>query len=350
MTTVENNTHEDLVVDSQKTNVEVKKLKKLTGVIGLIMVIIVLLPKVIAPIYSNFMVTYVLPLNLGTKLGLDFLNDPIFWNELIGIIIIIAIHIVPLIFVFKTFKYSFKDMFGNPNMKPLKIVQTVLIAEGMALLVVTPISSFISNTISSLGTTPEITHIATQPKETVMAQIMAVIAAVIVAPIIEEIFYRGFILRSLMPYGKWFSIVTSALIFGLIHGNFEQMPNAILIGLLFGYIAVKTNSIIVTIMIHVLHNGLIQLGGYAAKYHIEFASTLRTVISIVAMIFFIIKLISVIHSFIKTKKEKTHKTKNHSDNKALVVQKPYAVFFTSPTIIIFLITITYFLIKTIKIG
>ena len=58
----------------------------------------------------------------------------------------------------------------------------------------------------------------------------------IFAPITEEIFFRGYILRSLRPYGKRFAIFTSAFLFGLFHGNLLQTPYAFLIGLVLGYV------------------------------------------------------------------------------------------------------------------
>ena len=46
------------------------------------------------------------------------------------------------------------------------------------------------------------------------------------APISEELIFRGFVLRSLRPYGKRFAILGSAFLFGLFHGNLLQTPYA----------------------------------------------------------------------------------------------------------------------------
>lgn len=51
------------------------------------------------------------------------------------------------------------------------------------------------------------------------------------APISEELIFRGFVLRSLRPYGKRFAILGSAFLFGLFHGNLLQTPYAFLVGL-----------------------------------------------------------------------------------------------------------------------
>lgn len=61
------------------------------------------------------------------------------------------------------------------------------------------------------------------------------------APIVEELMFRGLVMRSLRPMGKRFSIVVSALMFGLFHGNIVQAPFATLVGLVLGYVATEYN-------------------------------------------------------------------------------------------------------------
>ncbi len=66
--------------------------------------------------------------------------------------------------------------------------------------------------------------------------------AAILAPISEEILFRGYILRTLRPYGKRFAILGSAFLFGLFHGNLLQTPYAFLMGLVLGYVAVEYSA------------------------------------------------------------------------------------------------------------
>ena len=55
----------------------------------------------------------------------------------------------------------------------------------------------------------------------------------LLAPFVEELVFRGAILRSLLEWTKrqWVAIAISALLFALIHGNPAQMPHAFIIGL-----------------------------------------------------------------------------------------------------------------------
>ncbi len=77
--------------------------------------------------------------------------------------------------------------------------------------------------------------------------------ASILAPISEEILFRGYILRSLRPFGKRFAIFGSALLFGLFHGNLLQTPYALIVGLVLGYVTVEY-SIWWAIFIHGFNN------------------------------------------------------------------------------------------------
>ncbi len=83
-----------------------------------------------------------------------------------------------------------------------------------------------------------------------------VVGAVIMAPIVEELLYRGLLLRSLMRrVSPPVAVFVSAVIFGLVHlvgdpGVFELMPALSGLGIVLGVVAVRTNSLSLPILIH----------------------------------------------------------------------------------------------------
>ena len=77
---------------------------------------------------------------------------------------------------------------------------------------------------------------------------------VIMAPIFEEIIFRKLLIDRTIKYGKGVSILLSALIFGLFHGNLNQFFYAFLIGGFFAYVYIKTGKIIYTILLHLTVN------------------------------------------------------------------------------------------------
>lgn len=85
-----------------------------------------------------------------------------------------------------------------------------------------------------------------------------IIYSCILGPIIEEFIYRGVILRSLEKYGKRVAILFSAILFGLMHGNFFQVFMAIGLGIILGYLAMEY-SIKLTILLHIINNIFVQI-------------------------------------------------------------------------------------------
>lgn len=78
---------------------------------------------------------------------------------------------------------------------------------------------------------------------------------VVAAPVLEEILFRGIILDGyLKNYNPINSILISALLFGLIHGNLAQGIGAFALGALFGWIYWKTKSISACIILHAINN------------------------------------------------------------------------------------------------
>lgn len=76
----------------------------------------------------------------------------------------------------------------------------------------------------------------------------------ILAPIMEEIFYRKMFIDRLRSFGGLPAVLISGVVFGLIHGNFNQFFYAAFIGILFGYIYVYTGRIRYTIALHMVFN------------------------------------------------------------------------------------------------
>ena len=75
----------------------------------------------------------------------------------------------------------------------------------------------------------------------------------LIAPVVEEIVFRGLVLRGLERYGRWFAIVASSVLFGLFHGNPAQSPYAFAVGLVMGYVAMEYN-LLWSMVMHMINN------------------------------------------------------------------------------------------------
>lgn len=72
-------------------------------------------------------------------------------------------------------------------------------------------------------------------------------------PLIEEIVFRGLVLRRFNRINSTLAIIGSAYLFGLYHVNFIQSPFAFLIGLILGYTAL-TYGIGWSLVLHIFNN------------------------------------------------------------------------------------------------
>ncbi|MDR1183930.1 MAG: CPBP family intramembrane metalloprotease [Coriobacteriales bacterium] len=96
------------------------------------------------------------------------------------------------------------------------------------------------------------------PDLTPYLSIGGILYAVIFGPIIEEIVFRGAILRSLQPYGTNFALVLSSLLFGMYHLFLFQATYAFFMGLVLAYCTLRF-SIKWSMLIHILNNGVSML-------------------------------------------------------------------------------------------
>ncbi len=94
----------------------------------------------------------------------------------------------------------------------------------------------------------------------VMREPWGYVAIGLLAPVAEETVFRGAILRSLLGvFSKkwhWIPILISALLFGLVHGNFAQGAYATVIGLLLGWMYYRTGSILPGLILHWVNNSV----------------------------------------------------------------------------------------------
>lgn len=78
--------------------------------------------------------------------------------------------------------------------------------------------------------------------------------AVLIAPFVEELVFRGFVLKNFSRYNVYTGIVMSGLLFGLMHGNFYQFIFTAPFGIALAYMTVKSNSIVPAMFTHFLAN------------------------------------------------------------------------------------------------
>ena len=100
--------------------------------------------------------------------------------------------------------------------------------------------------------------------EGIFGFLLTVIATAVVPALMEELGCRGIMFGiAEKKGGTTFALLVSSAIFGLIHGNFMQIPFAFLVGLVLGIIRIKTGSLWVAILVHAVNNFVSVLMDYA---------------------------------------------------------------------------------------
>ena len=115
-------------------------------------------------------------------------------------------------------------------------------------------TNFVTDLLASNNLKSGTPEVLFEFEPTVLGIIFYFFSSAVVPALGEEFMCRGVILGVLRPFGARFSIVVSALIFGLMHGNIEQFILTFLMGLYFGFLTVKTESILPAIILHFLNN------------------------------------------------------------------------------------------------
>lgn len=103
---------------------------------------------------------------------------------------------------------------------------------------------------------PELPNFVEEQFEMIMQNRWGYFVVGLFAPLVEEMVFRGAILRSLLQWNRnpWVGIVISAVLFSVIHMNPAQMPHAFVIGLLLGWMYYRTDSIVPGVVYHWINN------------------------------------------------------------------------------------------------
>lgn len=98
--------------------------------------------------------------------------------------------------------------------------------------------------------------------ETVLGTVIMNLYTCVIAPITEEIFFRGMLLKVFSKANQRFAIFSTAIFFGLAHGNIPQFLLAFLLGIFLAHITMKHSSIIPSIIVHIFINTFSTVFGF----------------------------------------------------------------------------------------
>lgn len=206
------------------------------------------------------------------------------------------------------------------------LIVTALIGTFMQSTIVNPVQELINNT-----------HI-----------LFNILVISIIGPIFEEVIFRKMLIDRTIKYGARVSIILSAVLFALFHGNLNQFFYAFLMGAFFAYVYVKTGKITYSIMLHFIINlfgSVVSLIVGSAIINMESAIMLGDVLIII--LYFLILLVSFAVGLYKL--FNYNKSKFNGEKTEIQLEKPFQTMFLNVGMILFIAFYIYEIISQLGI-
>ncbi len=171
----------------------------------------------------------------------------------------------------------------------------------------------------------------------------------LIAPIFEELIFRKLLIDRTIKYGGTISILLSALLFALFHGNLSQFFYAFLLGGFFATVYIKTGEIKYTIGLHMIINfigSVVSL--FVTRPLLELASggTLPLTTTIAVVLYILITFGLTITGLIYSIKY-FNKTKFDGSEKKIILKNPVSTVLLNPGIILFILYMSHSIYTTI---
>jgi membrane protease YdiL (CAAX protease family) len=87
--------------------------------------------------------------------------------------------------------------------------------------------------------------------------LMSVFVMAVLPAVIEELLFRGVILKSLKQYGTVMAVLLSSAMFAAFHLNPAQTVYQFILGIMFAAIALRTGNLVLCMLLHFINNFLI---------------------------------------------------------------------------------------------
>lgn len=230
---------------SYEEYLEQEKFKKISRTVGYCFLI-----SYAVILVFNFVFSFFISLFRGNSF-VTYLDDPAV-NQVIGIIFSLFVYIPPFVLIAKGFKFKISDIALLKS--PEKGNRLTLFLIGISFCSFANIAvNYAASIFASMGIEYNV-DFGENPKG-IFGFLLTMIATMAVPALIEEFAVRGIALGILRKFGDSFAIITSSILFALMHRNFQQIPFAFLVGLVLAFITIKTNSIWISVAVHAFNNG-----------------------------------------------------------------------------------------------
>ena len=183
---------------------------------------------------------------------------------LINAVTTLVVLTVPYIFAAKHVGVSLSELVPFKKTSVTKVITLIMLGMGVCSL-----SNFATSAISSIF--DQIFGFQSEPSMdgygTGLESFLLMLLCVGVLPaVLEEFALRGVVMGLLRKrFSDGTAIVISAVLFGLLHGNLQQIPFAFGVGLILGYATIYSGSLLPAMLIHAMNNSMSVILSFASE-------------------------------------------------------------------------------------
>jgi membrane protease YdiL (CAAX protease family) len=169
----------------------------------------------------------------------------------------------------------------------------------------------------------------------VIGILLVFLSTAVLPALFEEWIFRGIVLRSLLPYNRYFAIIASAILFGVMHNDAGQMFSATVFGILVGFAYVSSGSLFIGVVLHFINNAFSVYNSYA--YAFSESGSMAQYFSDIWVIGFMLLAIcsAIIMLFVKTTAFRID-DKNHGNYPELSMEKVAVSVIATKTVYVFM--------------
>ena len=211
------------------------------------------------------------------------------------------LYIAIFIFVCKQYRIGPRVLFKQTGLDQkieFKTTYTVMLLAGLCLVGIILVSGALTEFFRVIGYLDAYNPERVDPMSinSFSKYFVAVVVFAFVPAIVEELFFRGIILKGLLQFGRSKAAVASAVLFSLFHLNPEQTVHQFVLGIVLALVVLQTGKLMYAMILHFVNNFSILTYTYIAGevYHTipwNVFTIVLTVILAGASALFIVRLI-----------------------------------------------------------
>jgi membrane protease YdiL (CAAX protease family) len=190
------------------------------------------------------------------------------WGRAAITVVNYALLFTVFVVFMKRYNYSVRDTVTEFGINKKPSAWDLALSVVMALICIAAFIMFTTVVIDFFklfGYNEPIVTVASVGLDSPVGYVVMIVTACLLPAVIEELLFRGIILKGLTQYGKVAAILISALMFMVFHFSAEQTVHQFAMGVVLAAIMLKTGNIVYCMVLHFVNNFFIITYTYIAQ-------------------------------------------------------------------------------------